>query len=66
MKTIGIIREGEKPSDLRTPLTPRQCVELMNIIPEVKILLQTSPFRCFSDDEYKNVGIEVGGRYVCL
>ena len=59
MKTIGIIREGKKPSDLRTPLTPRQCVELMNIIPELKILVQTSPFRCFNDDEYKNVGIEV-------
>jgi alanine dehydrogenase len=59
MKTIGIIREGKKPSDLRTPLTPRQCVELMNIIPDIKILVQSSPFRCFNDDEYKNAGIEV-------
>jgi alanine dehydrogenase len=59
MKTIGIISEGKKPSDLRTPLTPRQCVELMNIIADIKILVQSSSFRCFNDDEYKNVGIEV-------
>ena len=30
MKTIGIIREEKTPYDLRTPLTPNQCIELMD------------------------------------
>jgi alanine dehydrogenase len=58
-KTIGIIREGKKPEDLRTPLTPKHCIELMNYFPDTKILVQPSPFRCFSDAEYTEAGIEL-------
>lgn len=59
MQTIGIIREGKTPPDLRTPLTPDQCVELMHKFPGTKVMVQTSPYRCFSDDEYKAKGVEV-------
>ncbi len=59
MKIIGIIREGKVPSDLRTPLTPRHCVDLMSVIPNIKIVVQSSSFRCFSDESYTNAGIEV-------
>src|SRR4051812_21942984 len=59
MQTIGIIREGKTPPDLRTPLTPGQCVELMNKFHGTKVIVQTSPHRCFSDDEYREKGIEV-------
>ena len=59
MKTIGIIREEKKPFDLRTPLTPNQCVELMDIFSDVKVIVQTSPHRCFTDDDYTLKGIEV-------
>lgn len=31
----------------------------MHTFPEVKIVVQTSPTRCFSDDEYRALGIEV-------
>jgi alanine dehydrogenase len=58
-KTIGIIRETKKPEDLRTPLTPKHCVELMNYFPSIKILVQPAPFRCFKDEEYEKVGIEI-------
>jgi saccharopine dehydrogenase (NAD+, L-lysine-forming) len=59
MKTIGIIREGKMPPDKRTPLTPQQCVELMEKFPGVKVIVQSSPHRCFTDTDYKNVGIEI-------
>ena len=59
MKTIGIIREGKIPTDFRTPLTPKQCVELMQNFPGTKIIVQPSPLRCFSNESYSECGIEV-------
>jgi hypothetical protein len=59
MKTIGIIREGKQPADLRTPLTPAQCIELMQNFPGTKVIVQPSPFRCFSNEAYTKLGIEV-------
>ncbi len=58
-KTLGIIRESKKPEDLRTPLTPQHCLELINYFPGTKILVQPSPFRCFADEEYTKLGIEI-------
>ncbi len=59
MKTIGIIREEKKPYDFRTPLTPVQCIELMQTYQDVKVVVQTSPHRCFKDEDYISLGIEV-------
>jgi alanine dehydrogenase len=59
MKTIGIIREGKIPTDYRTPLTPRQCVELKQNFPGTKIIVQPSALRCFSNESYSECGIEV-------
>ncbi|MBP9689165.1 MAG: alanine dehydrogenase [Bacteroidia bacterium] len=59
MKVIGIIKEGKTPPDLRTPLTPEQCVEVMQKFSNVKVIVQSSAHRCFSDDAYAALGIEV-------
>jgi len=59
MKTIGIIREGKIPTDFRTPLTPKQCVELKQNFPGTKIIVQPSPLRCYSNESYSELGIEV-------
>lgn len=59
MKTIGIIREGKTPPDKRTPLTPKQCVELMEKFADVKVVVQSSPHRCFKDEEYASLGIDI-------
>lgn len=59
MATIGIIREGKTPPDLRTPLTPDHCLEIIQKFPGTRILVQSSPTRCFSDEQYINKGIEV-------
>lgn len=56
---IGIIREGKTPPDKRTPLVPHQCYELMNNYPEINMLIQPSPHRCFNEDEYARYGAEI-------
>lgn len=55
--TIGIIREEKVPHDKRVCFTPRQCRQLMETFPGVEIIVQPSPFRTYSDEEYKSEGI---------
>ncbi len=54
---IGLIRERKTPPDERVPLTPRQCAEIQLKYPDVKILVEPSPTRCYSDDEYRMEGL---------
>ncbi|GGH57141.1 alanine dehydrogenase [Filimonas zeae] len=59
MLTIGLIREGKTPTDNRVALTPAQCKWLLKNRPDVHILVESSPGRCFSDEEYRRAGITV-------
>lgn len=56
---IGLIQERKQPSDFRVPLTPAQCAKVMHDFPNVKIFVESSPHRCFSDEQYANQGIPV-------
>ncbi len=56
---IGILREGKTPPDKRVPLTPQQCKTLLNVYPKLEIEVQSSPIRCFSDEEYLEQGVTV-------
>lgn len=56
---IGIIKERKNPPDNRVALTPVQCVSLKHKFPEVEIIVESCSTRCFSDDEYREAGIEV-------
>ena len=56
---IGIIREGKVPHDHRVPLTPKQCKSVEAIYPDVQIIVQPSPIRRYTDDEYIQQGITV-------
>jgi saccharopine dehydrogenase (NAD+, L-lysine forming) len=47
---IGLIREGKNPPDNRIALTPQQCAFVERLFP-VKIIVEPSPNRCFSDVE---------------
>tara|TARA_B100001093_G_C26857667_1_gene1028245 strand:- start:2783 stop:3997 length:1215 start_codon:yes stop_codon:yes gene_type:complete len=49
---IGILREGKTPPDRRVVLSPDQCVQFKQQYPDVKLVVQPSPIRCFSDDQY--------------
>jgi alanine dehydrogenase len=57
--TIGIIREGKIPPDKRVPLTPKQCKQVEQLFPQVKIVVQTSPVRAFTDKHYTDEGVEI-------
>jgi saccharopine dehydrogenase (NAD+, L-lysine forming) len=56
---IGLVREGKTPPDKRVPFTPLQTEEIEQRFPNVKVICQQSPIRCFKDDEYRARGIEI-------
>ncbi|MFZ1527227.1 MAG: NAD(P)-dependent oxidoreductase [Ferruginibacter sp.] len=59
MLKIGIIKEGKIPSDNRVALTPAQCKWIHKNRTDVKLTVQSSPHRCFTDKEYELAGVEV-------
>lgn len=56
---LAILREGKVPPERRTPLTPHQAAEVMQTYDHVEVVCQPSPHRCFTDQEYKSLGIAV-------
>lgn len=60
MIKIGIAREGKIPPDFRVPLTPEQCRFIKEKYEgQVDILVQKSPVRTFTDEEYLQQGIQL-------
>ena len=59
MIRMGLIKEGKKPADNRVALIPSQCKWIHKHIADVKIVVERSAHRCFTDKEYTNAGIEV-------
>ena len=59
MIKIGLLREEKNPPDNRVALTPTQCKWLQKKYPQIKIIAQRSPLRCYKDREYVHSGIEV-------
>ncbi len=55
---LGILREGKFPPDKRVPFSPEQCKVLQQKF-GVKVVVQRSPIRAFTDREYEDAGIEV-------
>src|SRR5688500_4869828 len=58
MTTIGLIREEKIPPDNRVALTPAQCKWLQQNR-QVKMVVQSSSIRCFTDEEYVQAGMTV-------
>ena len=59
MLKLGLIREGKIPADNRVALTPAQCKWLHKNRQDIKLMVQSSSTRCFTDKEYQMAGIEV-------
>ena len=59
MPVLGLIKEGKVPSDNRVALTPKQCKWLLEQHPDWDILVESSPTRCYKDQEYIREGIKV-------
>ncbi len=56
---IGILREGKVPIDRRVPFTPNQCALILRQYPDLRLVVQPSPIRCFPDEAYLLQGIEL-------
>ncbi len=54
---IGVLREEKNPPDMRVPLTPLICSELVKQYPGLEIYVQPSPIRCYQDEEYTSFGV---------
>ena len=59
MLKIGLIKEGKIPADTRVALTPAQCKWIHKNHPELKVIVQHSDNRCFTDKEYELAGVEI-------
>lgn len=56
---FGIIKERKNPPDRRVVFTPDELVRFQKEYPEAIIKVESSDIRVFSDDAYRNLGIEV-------
>lgn len=56
---IGLIKETKTPIDNRVALTPTQARMLMDRYPGTEIVAESSNVRAYTDDEYKELGIQV-------
>lgn len=59
MIVLGLLRERKNPPDVRVALTPVQCVSAQKRFPGLKIVVESSSERTFSDEQYAAAGIEV-------
>ena len=56
---LALIREDKVPVDRRVPITPEQAATVQQRFPHVTVYCQSSPLRCFPDQDYRDAGIEV-------
>ena len=56
---FGIIRERKNPPDRRVVLSPEECQNVLSKFPKADILVESSPIRVFSDQEYTDKGLSV-------
>ena len=54
---IALLREGKIPADKRVALSPKQCLEVLKQYPGLVLVVQPSPIRKFTDQEYLDLGI---------
>lgn len=54
---VGILKETKTPPDMRVPLSPHQCVEVMEQFANVDLVVQRSDIRKFQDQDYGRLGI---------
>jgi alanine dehydrogenase len=56
---IGILKETKTPPDSRVPLTPIQCRQIEDEFPGIRVFVQPSNDRCYSDHAYEMEGIHL-------
>ena len=56
---FGIIRERKNPPDRRVVLSPEACQKVLSTYNKAEIVVEPSPIRVFTNEEYKEAGIKV-------
>lgn len=56
---IGLIKECKFPVDKRVVMTPYQCELFKQKFPQIELVVQSSEYRCFTDEEYMLSGIDI-------
>jgi len=56
---FGIIKERKNPPDRRVVFLPKKLQQFHQKYPTAEIVVESSAIRVFSDEQYKNVGIDV-------
>lgn len=56
---IGVLKETKNPPDKRVPLSPLQCKEVLELFPNVELVVQKSEIRKYKDEEYSSLGINM-------
>lgn len=56
---FGIIKEGKIPADKRVVFSPEALTKFKNSYSDAELFVETSDIRVFSDESYKEAGIEV-------
>lgn len=57
---FGIIKERKSPPDRRVVFTPEELVRLKTEHPTAEVLVERSDIRVFTDEQYSDLGIELG------
>lgn len=56
---LAIIKERKNPPDRRVVFSPDACIELLEKFPDLEIKIESSDIRVFSDEEYREKGLNV-------
>ena len=56
---FGIIKERKSPPDRRVVFSPDELAKIKQLYQDAAIKVESSDIRIFTDDQYKNLGIEV-------
>ena len=56
---IGLIKECKFPVDKRVVMTPYQCELFKQKFPQIELVVQSSEYRCFTDEEYMLSEIDI-------
>jgi alanine dehydrogenase len=56
---FGILKERKNPPDRRVVFSPQALVNLKQQFPQAQFKVESSDIRIFSDEEYKNAGLDV-------
>ena len=56
---LALIREDKVPIDRRVPITPEQAARIQQQFPHVQVFCQRSERRCFADQAYQQLGIQL-------